>query len=75
VLERIRTNAGGDRTERSDDDPDSVRKRLEIYQQRTAPLVEFYRSAGVRIIELPVGTTTTAAEMRAALQELRIPRV
>jgi adenylate kinase family enzyme len=75
VLERIRTNAGGDRDGRSDDDADSIRKRLEIYQERTAPLVEHYRNAGVRVIDLPVGAATTAAELRVALQEQRITRV
>lgn len=63
VLERIRANAGGDRVDRADDDPGLVRKRLQIYQERTAPLVAFYRNAGVRIIDLPVGMTTTAAEL------------
>jgi adenylate kinase len=75
VLERIRTNAGGDRVERADDDPDSVRRRLDIYRERTAPLVEFYRNAGVRIIDLPVGVNTTAADLRTALQKQRIAKV
>jgi adenylate kinase len=31
---------------RADDSPDAVRNRLEVYQQQTAPVVEFYRNLG-----------------------------
>ena len=33
--------------QRDDDKPESVRKRLDAYEKRTAPLVEYYRSKGV----------------------------
>ena len=71
ALERIRTDAGGDRAGRADDDPDAVRKRLEIYRERTTPLVAFYRDLGVRILEVPVGAATAAAELWALLQDRR----
>jgi len=73
VLERVRTNAGGDRTERGDDDPDAVRRRLAIYAERTAPLVAHYRESGAHIVEQPVGLTTTAEELRTALQKTPVP--
>ena len=72
VLERIRTNAGGDRTGRGDDEPDAVRRRLAIYAERTEPLIAHYRDRGGRIIEQAVGLTTTAAEICAAIQDMRI---
>lgn len=31
---------------RADDDPDTVRRRLEVFAEQTAPVVEFYRQRG-----------------------------
>ena len=31
---------------RADDSPDAVRNRLQVYEQQTAPVVEFYRNLG-----------------------------
>lgn len=38
---------GGRLQIRSDDDPDAVRKRLHVYEERSAPLLEYYRSQGL----------------------------
>ncbi|HEU0185565.1 MAG TPA: adenylate kinase [Blastocatellia bacterium] len=38
-------------TQRSDDNPESVIRRLEEYKQSTAPLIDYYRQSG-RLIEL-----------------------
>ncbi|MCW5947429.1 MAG: adenylate kinase [Fimbriimonadales bacterium] len=32
---------------REDDQPEAVRKRLEVYEESTAPLLEYYRSRGI----------------------------
>jgi adenylate kinase len=71
VLERIRTNAGGDRTERADDDLAAVRRRLELFRQRTAPLLDHYRQLGVPVLTVPVSATTTPREV---LRQLALPR-
>ncbi len=44
LVERIagRAKAEG----RADDSPDSVRTRLRVYEQQTAPVIEFYRAHG-----------------------------
>ena len=44
IIERLagRAKAEG----RADDNPESVRKRLEVYDQQTAPVIEFYRQHG-----------------------------
>jgi adenylate kinase len=34
---------GGDLYQRDDDKPDTVRHRLDVYAQQTAPLIDFYR--------------------------------
>jgi adenylate kinase family enzyme len=69
ALERIRTDAGGDREGRADSNLDHVRQRLFIYEARTAPLVDYYRARHVPIITVSVSATTTAAEMRAELEK------
>jgi adenylate kinase len=38
---------GGALTQRDDDKPETVRKRLAVYQKQTAPLIEYYRRAGL----------------------------
>jgi adenylate kinase len=36
---------------RSDDAPEAVAKRLDVYEEKTAPLIEFYHNAG-RLVEV-----------------------
>jgi adenylate kinase len=67
VVQRVASNAGGDRTHRTDDDLASVRRKLEIYAQRTVPLLQYFRDAGSEIIEVQVGLDTTVDNMWSAL--------
>lgn len=41
---------------RADDNPDSVRKRLQVYDEQTAPVIGFYRDAGKLGVVDGVGT-------------------
>jgi adenylate kinase len=43
---------GVELVQRADDEEATVRKRLEVYQQQTAPLVGYYRAGG-RLVEVP----------------------
>jgi len=63
VLARIAGNTGGDRTGRRDDQAADVRRKLDIFAERTAPLVDSYGSNGARIIELAVGADMTPEQM------------
>ena len=38
---------GGDVIQRADDQPDSIRKRLDTYERDTAPLLSFYEARGL----------------------------
>ena len=38
---------GGELIQRKDDQPDVVRERLRVYEEQTAPLVDFYQTRGV----------------------------
>jgi adenylate kinase len=61
VVERIRRDTGGDRAGRSDDDLASVRRRLDTYLARTAPLAAHYEARGARLHRLPVTADSSAA--------------
>jgi adenylate kinase len=38
---------GGELFQRDDDKPETIRRRLDVYNKQTAPLVDFYRDAGL----------------------------
>lgn len=40
---------GGRLQVRSDDDPEAVRNRLRVYEERSAPLLDYYRSQGLLV--------------------------
>lgn len=37
---------------RSDDQPDTVRNRLRVYEKQTAPLIDYYEGSGARVIRV-----------------------
>ena len=60
VFCRIRDNVDGDRTERMDDRKELIEKKLSIFRERTAPLIQHYRKKGSAVYRLGVSGTTTA---------------
>ncbi len=63
VFARIRHNSGGDRTGRQDDTPEDVRRKLAIFEERTAPLLEHYRLQGVPVTTRTVSLQDSPAEI------------
>ena len=63
AVERIAANAGGDRTERIDDDIAAIKNKLEIFVKRTAPLLEHYRQRGAKIETIEISAITTAKDV------------
>lgn len=59
VAARIRSNVGGDRAGRGDDDMEAIRHKLRVFNDRTRPLLSYYRSRGVPIETIEIGTETT----------------
>lgn len=57
---RVRENPGA---ARADDNPETLRKRLKVYHQNTAPLLDFYRDQG-KLVTIdgmaPIGEVSTA---------------
>jgi adenylate kinase len=64
---------GGNLVRRADDDPASVRRRIEVYEQQTAPVVAWYRKNGPRVASVDAlgDLAEVTARARAALKELR----
>ena len=70
LLERIQKRAAEEN--RSDDTPDAIRQRLEIYARETAPLVEYYRTTRGNVVGIGGHRSIDEifAEIRAALDQV-----
>jgi len=57
---------------RTDDTPDAIRKRLEIYDRETAPLVEHYRAKQANVVGIHADQPVddVFAEVRDALEQV-----
>lgn len=73
VAERLRRNSGGDRAQRADDVEVLVARKLAIYEERTWPLLNYYREKGVRILKVPVSIKTQPAEIAGRVETLFTP--
>ena len=48
-MEGICDNCGGELFQRDDDQPETIRHRLEVYYEQTAPLVGYYAERGILV--------------------------
>jgi adenylate kinase len=63
-------NDGGELYQRDDDNPETVRKRLEVYWKQTSPLIDYYRAQGVLVdVNGDQSIEGVQAELRAAVGE------
>ncbi len=46
-VEGVCDSCGGELYTRADDNPESIKERLRVYEQQTAPLIEFYKEKGL----------------------------
>jgi adenylate kinase family enzyme len=70
VLARLRENVGGDRTERIDDHAELVEKKLVLFRERTAPLVDHYAAKGCPLYRIDVTASMTPPAAYDALSAL-----
>jgi adenylate kinase len=58
---------------RSDDTPDAIRRRLELYERETAPLVDYYRSHQANVVGIHADRTVDEVfhEIAQALDEVQ----
>ncbi len=62
------TKAGGQLIQRDDDNEETIRNRLDVYRERTEPLVKFYRSRNkLRTIDADGAVDEVYARLTAAL--------
>jgi len=63
------TACGGELVQRADDQEETIRNRMEVYQQLTSPLVEYYRREGLlTTVDGMLEIATVQREIVAALQ-------
>ncbi len=62
---------GGELYQRDDDQPQSVRRRLEVYSRQTAPLIGYYRSQG-KLVEVDGNRSVDEVngDLQAALKDV-----
>jgi adenylate kinase len=59
--------------QRTDDTPDAIRRRLELYHRETEPLIEHYRTLGVLLtIHADGKPNEVFAEIQAALEQVAV---
>jgi len=56
---------GGQLVRRRDDEPEAVRNRLAVYHRQTAPVLEWYRKNGTRIVSIDAMGTPDEVTRRA----------
>lgn len=70
VFYRIRENVGSDRTERTDDKKALIEKKMTIFRERTAPLIDHYVNAGCFVYRIRVSGTMTTEQTYRVLRTL-----
>jgi len=68
--EGICDRCGGTLVHRADDEPDTVRRRLEVYEELTAPLIEYYKghAAEFRSVDAARAMDEVQESFRAAVE-------
>lgn len=64
-------NCGGDVVQRDDDTDEAIRRRLELYETETAPLIEYYFERGMLVTVDGLGTTDQVADRLTAAIDRR----
>ncbi|HTX79730.1 MAG TPA: adenylate kinase [Longilinea sp.] len=61
---------GSELYQREDDKPETVKNRIQVYSQQTAPLIDFYRKQGVLVeIDGTLSIEKVSEEMLAAIEK------
>ena len=59
---------GGPLYQRPDDTPEVIKKRIEVYEQQTQPLLQYYKEKNVPFIEFKTESLETTPEV--AVEEI-----
>jgi len=72
IRQRIAQNSGGDRTGRIDDSLPEIELKLKLFSERTLPLIDYYRSRGVRVEKVPVAVESSAELIHRRLSDIKL---
>ena len=62
-------DAGGELVQRDDDNEETIRNRLEVYERETQPLIDYYRDRGLlRVVEAEGSVDEVYARLTATLE-------
>jgi adenylate kinase family enzyme len=59
AIKRILANLDGERLGREDDREEVIARRYRLYQERTEPLINYFRKGKIPVMDLMVGQKTT----------------
>ncbi|MEM3626934.1 MAG: nucleoside monophosphate kinase [Candidatus Bathyarchaeia archaeon] len=62
-VDMVCDKCGGPLYQRSDDTPEVIKKRIEIYEKQTQPILQYYREKGVPLIEFKCETLDTPPDI------------
>jgi adenylate kinase family enzyme len=68
IHERIKNNSGGDRVQRIDDSVEEIERKMKIFDERTLPLLDYYRRKGVMVEAIEVDVGMNAQNMQKRLE-------
>lgn len=76
-VDMVCDKCGGDLYQRSDDTPEVIKRRIEVYEQQTKPILEYYREKGVPFVEfktesLEMPPEVAVEEIIKGLKKLRL---
>jgi adenylate kinase family enzyme len=73
--QRIQNNTGGDRMGRRDDSRDLILRKMDIFLERTLPLLEYYKNRGVAVYSSRVTALTSPRDISRQLEAMPEPGV
>jgi adenylate kinase len=73
LLARVESRIAAGGPVRADDNPETLKKRLEVYYQSTAPVLAYYRNQGkVKSLDGMASIDTVTREIAAALDGIKV---
>ncbi|MFP3901646.1 MAG: adenylate kinase [Acidimicrobiia bacterium] len=67
-------NCGGEVVQRKDDTPEAIRRRLDEYERKTAPLIDWYRTRGLLEVVDGQGTADEVTDRLVGVIDARLGR-
>ena len=71
LLERIKSNVGGDRAKRTDDSLEEITRKLEIFKTQTMPLLDYYKKLDITILEVEIDEDTIPLYIIQSLKSMK----